>query len=114
MTTELLTLGAAEDGASPDLVADLHHLGSFCVLRLEGHLHAGTLGVLQCQFDRLGHTPCRQVVLDLGALADIDPAGARLLTGLHHYVAGRGGHLTVVGWRPALTLALAGTALRAA
>lgn len=114
MTTELLTPGTAEDDVAPDLVADVHHVGALCVLRLEGSLHAGSLGVLQRQFDRLGRAPCRQVVLDLGAVTDIDPAGARLLTGLHHYVAGRGGHLTVVGCGAALSLALAGTALHAA
>ena len=113
MTTELLLTDAAPEGGGPDLVADVHHAGAVCVVRLCGRLDLTTLDVLQRQFDRLGRAPCRQVVLDLTAVTAIDPAGARLLTGLHHYVAGRGGHLTVVGSRPALAVALAGTALAA-
>ncbi|MGH9082723.1 MAG: hypothetical protein ACRDWN_05200 [Acidimicrobiales bacterium] len=50
-------------------------------------------------------------MLDLAGMVAVDDAGARLLTGLHHYVAGRGGRLTVVGARPQITAALAGTAL---
>lgn len=112
MTTELLRprdVGARDD--DPELAADVHHVGTVCVLRLTGRLRAGSLGVLQCQFDRLGHTPCRRVVLDLAAVSAVDDAGARLLTGLHHYVAGRGGQLTVVGASQGISAALAGTAL---
>ena len=113
MTTELLMPGSDEEGGGPgaELVAGVHHVGTVCVLRLVGRLHAGSLYALQRQFDRLGRTPCRQVVLDLAGLVDVDEAGARLLTGLHHYVAGRGGHLAVVGVSSAVTVALAGTAL---
>lgn len=115
MTTELLAPETDEVGeVPPDLAANMHHVGSVCVLRLDGSLHTGSLSAVQCQFDRLGRTPCGCVVLDLSAVSDIDPAGARLLTGLFHYVVGRGGRLRVVGWRPDLSLALADTALRAA
>ncbi|MGH9088016.1 MAG: hypothetical protein ACRDYZ_07875 [Acidimicrobiales bacterium] len=47
------------------------------------------------------------------AVTAVDEAGARLLTGLHDYVAGRGGHLTVVGASRAISSALAGAALAA-
>lgn len=115
MTTELLRLDAAEEAAVPSpLTADVHHVGALLVLRLEGVLHAGSLAVVQRQFDRLGRTPCRRVVLDLAGLTAIDAAGARLLTGLYHYVAGRGGHLAVVGAGPAICQALAATALAGA
>ena len=115
MTTELLAAEADAVGEVPsDLSADMHHVGSVCVLRLDGALHTGSLSAVQCQFERLGRTPCGCVVLDLSAVSGIDPAGARLLTGLFHYVVGRGGHLQVVGERPELSRALAGTALHAA
>lgn len=114
MITELSTLEVAGGDPLPGLVADVHHVGPVCVLRLAGSLDAGTLRVLQQQFDRLGRSPCRHVVLDLAAVVAIEPAGARLLTGLHHYVGGRGGSLSVIGATPAILETLAGTALAAA
>ena len=114
MITELPAPDITGGAAVPALAADVHHVGPVCVLRLAGSLDAGTLRVLQQQFDRLGRSPCHHVVLDLAAVVAIDPAGARLLTGLHHYVGGRGGMLSVVGATPTVLATLAGTALAAA
>lgn len=114
MITELPTPEVVrDDDLVPDLAASVHPVGRVCVLRLTGCLHAGSLSALQRQFDRLGRSSWRHVVLDLGALTAVDAAGARLLTGLHHYVVGRGGLLSVVGASPSVVEALAGTSLAA-
>jgi anti-anti-sigma regulatory factor len=84
-----------------------------CVLTLTGVLHAGTLAVLEAEVDRLGRSPCHRVVLDVAALVDVDEAGTKVLTGLHHYVRARGGRLTVTGAGPLLTAVLAATPLLA-
>lgn len=115
MIAEVPTPEAAACGEPfAQLVADVHHVGRVCVLELVGTLTADTLWVLQQQFDRLGRSPFHRVVLDLTAMVAIDAAGARLLTGLHHYVAGRGGSLVVTGATPTIRETLAGTALAAA
>ena len=73
------------------------HVGPICLLSLRGDLHAESLRVLESQVDQLGRTSCHQVVVDLAELTSIDEAGVRVLTGLHHYVQARGGHLIVIG-----------------
>ncbi|MGH9082704.1 MAG: STAS domain-containing protein, partial [Acidimicrobiales bacterium] len=107
MTTELLSKEEATGGPACELHVEVRHLGTVCVIHTRGVLHTDTLRAVQVQIDRLGRTPCRHVVLDLAGMVAVDDAGARLLTGLHHYVAGRGGRLTVVGARPQITAALA-------
>ncbi len=80
-----------------------------CVLSLGGALTAETIGAFENPIDRLGRTTFRRVVLEVGGLTDLDDAGARMLTGLHHYVQGRGGHLTVRGAGAPVARALAAT-----
>ncbi|HET6963648.1 MAG TPA: STAS domain-containing protein [Acidimicrobiales bacterium] len=64
---------------------------SRCVLRLRGRLCFDTVAVLDLHVDRLGCRWCDEVVVDVGSLAHLDRVGARLLVGLRHYVAARGG-----------------------
>jgi anti-anti-sigma regulatory factor len=68
-----------------------------CVLRLRGRLCADTVALLNGHIDRLGCRSCDDVVLDISRLDVIDRVGARLIVGLTHYVAGRGGRLSVEG-----------------
>lgn len=91
----------------PDLRVEFRHIGPICVLSLCGELHAGSVEVLESQFDHLGRTPCHRVVLDLSELADLDPTGARVLIGLRHYVHARGGRLRVLGPSPLVRATLA-------
>lgn len=87
------------------------HVGQVSILALTGDLERGSVAILEAEVDRLGRTPCKQVVLDLGRLDGVDETGCRVLTGLHHYIAARGGRLTVVGASRSVGAALAGTPL---
>lgn len=109
---------AASDGftdasSEASLTVTFRHAGSICILSLDGALTAETLGVFECQIDRLGRTPCQRVVIEVGGLTTIDDAGRRVLTGLHHYVQGRGGRLNVTGAAGAISGLLASTPLAA-
>lgn len=95
MTVEALDLSRLGD--EPDLAVAFRHIGRICVLTLHGDLHATSVAVLEAQFDRLGRTTCHRVVVDLSGLASIDATGAKVLTGLRHYVAARGGRFSIVG-----------------
>jgi anti-anti-sigma factor len=98
MAVEVLDPRPLDEG--PELMVEFHHIGPTCVLALRGELHAGSVGVLEAQFDVLGRTPCRRVVVDLNEVTSVDTVGARVLTGLGHYVHARGGTLTVIGTSP--------------
>lgn len=94
-------------GGGPELAVTFQQVGPMCLLSLEGPLDAGTVGVLEAQFDRLGRTSCARVVVDLTELSHIDRTGARVLAGLGHYVRARGGQLTLLGAAPFVTDVLA-------
>lgn len=68
-----------------------------CVLRLRGALTSATVHVLDRHVDQLGCRWCDEVVVELTLVDEIEPVGARLITGLGHYVAGRGGRFSVEG-----------------
>lgn len=95
------------------LTVAFRHVGSVCVLTLTGALTAETLGVFESQMDRLGRTTCHRVVIEAAGLVAVDDAGARVLTGLHHYVQARGGRLTVTGAAGGISSILASTPLLA-
>jgi anti-anti-sigma factor len=83
--------------APTPLEVTLRQVGGMCVMTLRGELCATSLHLLEREFDLLGCIPCREVVLDMTDLETVDDAGCRVLTGLHHYVQGRGGLLTMAG-----------------
>lgn len=88
--------GLAETGArGGDLAIWTDQSANRCTLRLRGRLCADTVAILDRHVDRLGCRWCDEVVVDLDTLLRIDPVGARLLVGLGHYVAGRGGRFHV-------------------
>jgi anti-anti-sigma factor len=95
-------------GERPDLQVEFNHIGPICVLSLRGELHAGSVAVLEAQFDRLGRTSCHRVVVDLTDLTHLDLTGARVLIGLRHYVQARGGQLSVLGSTPMVRAVLDG------
>lgn len=105
MTLEALRERPLDEG--PDLTVEFHHIGPICLLSLCGALRAGSVSVLEAQFDRLGRTPCRRVVVDVSDVTGIDTTGARVLLGLRYYVQARGGQLTVIGASPWVGAALA-------
>ncbi len=105
MTLEALRERPLDEG--PDLTVEFHHIGPLCLLDVRGELHAGSVGVLEAQVDRLGRTTCRRVVVDVTDLTGIDATGARVLLGLRYYVEARGGHLTVAGASSWVSAALA-------
>jgi anti-anti-sigma regulatory factor len=45
--------------------------------------------------------------VDLSGVTGVDSTGARVLTGLGHYVRARGGHFTVIGGAPSVLATLA-------
>lgn len=114
MTVEALQPSGAEtlqpSGAA--LGVAFRHVGAVCVLSLHGALTADTLGTLESQIDRLGRTACQRVVIDAAGLLALDGAGARVLTGLHHYVRARGGVLSVTGACGGVARVLSSTPLR--
>ena len=81
--------------------------GATCVLSLRGALTGSSAAALETQIDQLGSISCRNVVLDLSALDNVDAIGTGILFGLQHYVRGRGGKLTMVGARDAVASAVA-------
>jgi anti-anti-sigma factor len=84
--------------ASPSvLTAELVEHDDRVVVSLRGALTVSSLPVLTAQFDQLGATSCREVVLDLYRLSALDPAGAAMLAGLDRYVRARGGLMVVRG-----------------
>lgn len=95
------------------LTVFFRHVGPICLLSLTGALTADTLGILESQVDRLGRTPCQRVVIDAAGLTAVDESGARVLTGLHHYVEARGGRLTMTGAAGGVARMLQGTPLLA-
>ncbi|MGH8989327.1 MAG: STAS domain-containing protein [Acidimicrobiales bacterium] len=95
-----------DDTVGPRFEVSLRHVGAVCILTLRGELRAGSVAVLEAEFDRLGRTRCRRVVVDVTELSRLDEVGSRVLTGLSHYVRARGGVLTVVGARPPIARAL--------
>jgi len=95
----------------PALVVRFQHVGPLCVLAMTGDLGVGSLGILEAQVDRLGTTPCHEVVLDMYGLCGIDAPGVKVLTGLHHYVEARGGRLRLLGTSSTVARALMGTPL---
>lgn len=108
--------GGSEPGresAGGALAVAFRHAGPVCVLSLSGALTTGTLGVLEAQMDRLGRTTCHRVVIDAAGLTAVDDAGARVLTGLHHYVTARGGRMHVTGAPAGVARVLASTPLLA-
>jgi anti-anti-sigma regulatory factor len=71
-----------------------------CVLRMRGRLCQDTVAVFDRHVDRLGWSWCDEVVVDLSSVVLMDRVGARLVVGLGHYVAGRGGRFGVQGASP--------------
>ena len=66
-------------------------------LRLRGRLCSDTVRLLDTHVDLIGCHSCDEVILDLHALDTMDEVGARLVVGLGHYVAGRGGRFALEG-----------------
>lgn len=99
MTVETLDMARLEDDgtSAAELDVTLGHIGAVCVLTLRGALHSRSVQVLEAEFDRLGRTSCHRVVVDATELSKLDETGKRVLTGLAHYVRGRGGVLSVIG-----------------
>lgn len=106
------TLDQPRIGGDGTFEVSLRAVGDVCVLTLRGALEAGSVAVLESRFDRLWRTPCRRVVLDLSALVAIDDTGANVLAGLQHYVAARGGAVSLVGVKPWVAEVLGATPLR--
>jgi anti-anti-sigma factor len=106
---DVLNDGAAAGWRAPgsSLTVTLAVKGATCVLSLRGALTGSSAAALETQIDQLGSISCRDVVLDLSALDDVDAIGTGILFGLQHYVRGRGGNLTMVGARDAVALAVA-------
>ncbi|MGH8980978.1 MAG: STAS domain-containing protein [Acidimicrobiales bacterium] len=99
MTVEALVARPLDEVRTPkyELSAGLRHVGAVCILTLCGDLAASSVSILESQFDRLGRTSCRRVVLDVSQLTGIDETGTRVITGLRHYVRARGGVFSIVG-----------------
>lgn len=74
--------------------------GSRCVLRLHGRLCSDTVATLDAHVDGLWCRWCDEVVVDLEDLRVLDLVGARVVVGLSHYVAGRGGRFRIEGASP--------------
>lgn len=113
-----MTVGAlagARDDPSPEaaLSVSFRKLGWVCVLAIEGELRAGSIAGLEAQMDRLGRTAFHEVVFDVTHVSLLDDVGARVLTGLCHYVHARGGRVRLIGARPWLADALSATPLAA-
>lgn len=97
----------------PDFGGRIHHVGTAgnrpalavstgqgtnrCVLRLSGRLGSDTVRLLDRHVDLLGSRSCEEVVVDLAGLELMDQVGARVIVGLGHYVAARGGRFEVTG-----------------
>lgn len=73
-----------------------------CTLRLAGRLAADTVRLLDSHVDLLGCRSCEEVCIDLAGLVEMDEVGARVIVGLGHYVAARGGRFRIDGASPAL------------
>jgi anti-anti-sigma factor len=99
MTAETLHVARFEDDGTSktELHVALAHVDAMCVLTLRGALRAGSVRVLEAEFDRLGTSSFHRVVVDATELTSLDETGKRVLTGLAHYVRGRGGVLSVIG-----------------
>lgn len=85
----------AGGGPGGDLAIWTDQSANRCVLRLRGRLCADTVGLVDGHVDRLGCRWCDEVVVDLRSVVVMDEVGARLLVGLSHYVAARGGRFEV-------------------
>ena len=85
------------DGTGPTFAVELRSDGDSCRLILTGKLSCTSIAALEVQVDQLGCLPCEEVEIDLTALTEMDEVGVKVLTGLRHYVGGRGGRLRVVG-----------------
>lgn len=105
------TATVARPQVAPMLSVALEVDGSQAVLRLRGALLATSVAALAAQIDQLGCTPCGNLVVDLKELADIDAIGVSALSGLRHYVRGRGGRIELFGAQPQVEHALGATAL---
>lgn len=68
-----------------------------CVLALGGRLCSDTVAAFDRHVDGLGCRWSDDVVVDLAGLTVLDLIGARVLVGLSHYVAGRGGRFHIEG-----------------
>jgi anti-anti-sigma factor len=84
-------------GDNQVLEVTLEYSTTSCRLSLRGTLCATTIAALEAQIDELGRSPCHRVVVDMHGLTEMDPVGAKVILGLHHYVVGRGGELRVTG-----------------
>lgn|GEM_PF-3315941 len=105
------TVQQARVGGERGFDVTFRRVGAVCILAMRGGLDSASVAVLESEFDRLWRTPCRRVVLDLDALGALDETGARVLTGLHHYLEARGGTMTVIGANPWVADVLATTPL---
>ncbi len=83
--------------AEPTFQVELRSEGNRCWLILSGSLCCTSIAALEVQVDQLGCLPCDEVYIDLGGLRELDQVGAKVLIGLRHYVAGRGGQMRVIG-----------------
>ncbi|MGH8988631.1 MAG: STAS domain-containing protein [Acidimicrobiales bacterium] len=94
-------------GEEPGLTVEFRHIGPICIISLYGVLHAASVAVLEEQVDRLGRTSCSRVVVDMSEVRSMDATGARVLSGLRHYVDARGGHFSVIGMDQSVRAVLA-------
>ena len=93
-------VGRADGSSRRDLAVWTEQHRNRCVLRLSGRLCADTVGSFDSHVDRLGCRWCEVVVVDVVNLSVLDLVGARVLVGLSHYVAGRGGRFRIEGASP--------------
>ena len=95
-TAERQTSGQPDLDAAPSVLVVLESSGTTDRLTVRGALCAGSIAALEAQVDQLGCVSCRDVIIDLRHLSELDPIGANVILGLYHYVVGRGGELRVI------------------
>ena len=81
---------------APSFLVELESGETTGTLTLRGVLGAASIAGLEAQIDQLGCMPCREVIIDLRLVTELEPIGANVILGLYHYVVGRGGQLRAV------------------
>lgn len=94
---EELPTSPRADADLPSLMIEVRDRGTACELRLAGALRAGSVVALEALVEQIGCATWDEVALDLTELTSLDDVGNSVLAGLHHYMQGRGGRLTISG-----------------